>query len=345
MITNILTRIHAESKAESNPLKIQEGEIHKLAQGLGPTCNTIIPHTWIDSNPSLYQAHLERISDFLVHGPGVWRQRTSAGIEFFDGVHSPAVHPEGPQMHHVRSTSLADIDIYLQNKWENCCYGQIHLPANHIRQYQSDGSLNNIMMSDIQGTSQSVSALHVTPRTVRLVQVTPQPVNDAQTTPQPVSDAQITPQPVSDEQITPQPVSDAQITPQPVSDAQAPILPMRSTQENFKCTLTKAISQVLPVDSVLKQFDVLRNKVKQAKAIRSYEHKHFLDLSQMIKNSLISKYRELQSTIKTCECDWQRGDVVTSAGQPRQIRDLKHKLSIVKKLLLHEWKLDTAGLM
>ena len=124
---------------------------------------------------------------------------------------------------------------------------------------------------------------------------------------------------------------------------QAPILLMRSTQENFKCTLTKAISQVLPVDSVLKQFDVLRNKVKQAKAIRSYEHGHFLDLSQRIKSALISKYRELQSTIKTCECDSQPGDVVKSAGQPKQIRDVKHKLSIVKKLL-HEWKLDTAGL-
>ena len=107
-----------------------------------------------------------------------------------------------------------------------------------------------------------------------------------------------------------------------MSDAQAPLLPMRGTQENFKCTLTKAISQVFPVDSVLKQIDVLHNKVKQAKA---YEHRHFLDRSQMIKNSLILKYRALQCTIKTCEYDWQRGDIVKSAGQSRQIREVNTK--------------------
>jgi hypothetical protein len=77
--------------------------------------------------------------------------------------------------------------------------------------------------------------------------------------------------------------------------------------------------------------------------MRSHEYRHFLDLSQVLKNSLISKYRELHYTIKACDRPLM-GDVVHS-GQPRHIRELEYKLNIVKKLLQHEWKLDTTDLI
>ena len=157
VITNIITRVHAEAKAESNTLKFQEGEIHNIAQVLGPASNTVIPQVWIDTNPTLHQAHLERISDFLLPGPGVWWQHTPGGIEFLDGDHSPSQHPEGPQMHHFRSISLPDIDMYLHSKWEECCYGHVRLPATYIRQYHSNGSLSTITTSDVQVTPQPTS--------------------------------------------------------------------------------------------------------------------------------------------------------------------------------------------
>ena len=65
IITNIITRLQEEAKARQNPLTIQEGEVHKLANTLGPTQNTVIPYTWIEQNPNLHQAHLERIGDFF----------------------------------------------------------------------------------------------------------------------------------------------------------------------------------------------------------------------------------------------------------------------------------------
>ena len=287
---------------------------------------------WIDSNPSLHQAHLERISDFLLPGPGIWWQHTPARIEFFDGYHSPSERPEGPEVHHVRSVSLLDIDIYLHTKCEECCHSQVHLPANHIRQYESDGYLSNIYicqppctcatictdsespfpcyeqvalqpmsaaqvtsqpMSAVQVTSQPMSAVQVIPQPISAVQVTPQPMSDAQVTPQPMSAAQVTPQqmndvqvtaqPMNNAQVTPQLISAAQVTPQPMKDAQvtpqlmsaAPQLmsaaqvtpqpmsaaqvtpqPMSAAQVTFKSTLTRTLSEVLPIDSTLKQFDI-----------------------------------------------------------------------------------------
>ncbi len=144
VIENILIRVHEEGKAQTNPLATQEGEIHKLAQTLAPTANTVIPYSWMASNSTLHQAHLERISDFLLLGPGVWWRHGNGGIEFLDGHNSPSEHPEGPNIHHVRSTSLSDIDYFLQLKWEECCSKQIPMPAYDIRTYESDGSLSTI---------------------------------------------------------------------------------------------------------------------------------------------------------------------------------------------------------
>ena len=268
VITNIITRVHAEAKAESNTLKFQEGEIHNLAQVLGPASNTVIPQVWIHTNPTLHQAHLERISDFLLSGPGVWWQHTPGGIEFLDGDHSPSQHPEGPQMHHFRSISLPDIDMYLHSKWEEWCYGHVPLPATYIRQYHSDGSLSTITTSDVQ--------------------VTPQPTSHAQLSPQPTSHAQLTAQPT---RVTPQPTKSAQVTPlsfQTSSDMQTSshvttqLHHSQASAFTFRRTLAKTLSQVLPIDSTLKQFDLLRSRVKQAKEMRASEHKYLLEFSHKL---------------------------------------------------------------
>ena len=147
IITNIMTRLQMEAKAEENSLVIQESEIHKLAETLGPTQNTVIPYSWVEQNSTLHQAHLEHISDFLLPGPGVWwKHFEGRGIEFLDGQDCLSERSEGPCIHHVRTTSLSDIDIYLQNKWEQCCSTNTILPAHYIGHYQTDGSLINYTM-------------------------------------------------------------------------------------------------------------------------------------------------------------------------------------------------------
>ena len=91
-------------------LKAQESEVHKLALVLGPKKNTIIPEAWLTHSAVPYQAHLERISDFLTAGPGKWWKCTEEGIEFLD---SPSCASIEHKMHHYRSSTLADIELYL----------------------------------------------------------------------------------------------------------------------------------------------------------------------------------------------------------------------------------------
>jgi len=137
IISNILIRIQEEEKSQSSKslscLKLQEGTVSKLQKCLKEKSNTIIPHSWKTRYRPHFQAHLERISDFLVDGPNSWWKCTPQGIEFFDETNPP----QNVDCHHnFRSSSLADIDTFLLNKWEKCMELNITLPATNVRTFQ-----------------------------------------------------------------------------------------------------------------------------------------------------------------------------------------------------------------
>ena len=112
VITNILICVQEATCKSSDAFKTQESEVEKLAKALDERVNSTIPFSWIEKTPTHHQAHLERISDFLLLGKGVWWTQTSNGIEFFDGATSPTSNENGPHLHHFRSANLGDVDSY-----------------------------------------------------------------------------------------------------------------------------------------------------------------------------------------------------------------------------------------
>ena len=375
IITNIVTRIQAEKKAActENPFMIQEGEIHKLAKTLGPALNTVIPYSWLEQNPSLHQAHLQRISDFLLPGPAIWWKHCADGIEFQDGHDSPSQQLQGPDIHHLCSTSLSEIDIYLQNKWEECCYTHITLPANSIRQYQPDGSLSAITV--LSGTTNvdtyTTPVLHATPanvastcasplRPAELINVTThvlqaEPTNVASTCicASPLCPAEITNMDTCTApffQAEPtnvgsaitctcaSPLRPAELTNMCTSSQQTESRNVVSTsfQQPYTTTLAKTLSQVLPNDSTLRQFDLLRRKAKGQQRNRSNSN-HLMDLSEKLKKTLLAKYKELTRVVNRWTRD-ELGHVLANADRPTHIKHAVHKLNLIRKILNHEWK-------
>lgn len=71
ILNNILLRVQSEAKVVNTTLQKQDGEVCSLASSLKPFTNTQFKATWIKSHQNLWQAHLERISDFLLCGPGI----------------------------------------------------------------------------------------------------------------------------------------------------------------------------------------------------------------------------------------------------------------------------------
>lgn len=73
--------------------------------------NTIIPQSVLQKFSEHYQAHLERISDYLLPGPGVWwKPTTQSGIMFLDGSNEDEHRLNGPTLQHFRSMSSPDIE-------------------------------------------------------------------------------------------------------------------------------------------------------------------------------------------------------------------------------------------
>lgn len=127
----------------------QESRLGKLSKCLPKPENSIIPHRIILKYQSAYQAHLERISDFLLCGEGVWWRHVAKGVEFFD-VTSPCetrreVHTL-PPLHHFRSHTLKSESKYLQENWKKCVSSaHIQIPHHAIRVFDERGELDHII--------------------------------------------------------------------------------------------------------------------------------------------------------------------------------------------------------
>ncbi|CAB4035866.1 Hypothetical predicted protein [Paramuricea clavata] len=100
IIGNVFIRLQAEKDLKSLQPSIsdtQEAHVTKLASSLPTFENTVIPKQMLTRNPRFWQAHLERICDFLLAGDGIWwRTCTNGDIEFFDAKGNPDAVPQGP---------------------------------------------------------------------------------------------------------------------------------------------------------------------------------------------------------------------------------------------------------
>ena len=136
IIGNVFLRIQAEKEMgayhSENIVPKQQAHISKLAKSvpsLGNTFSTITSHS------SSWQAHLERISDFLVVGKDVWWTSNEEGdVEFFDSILTEVdSRVEGPRLHHFRSSNFKDEEEYLNECWSMCLEKKIPLPLHVLR--------------------------------------------------------------------------------------------------------------------------------------------------------------------------------------------------------------------
>ena len=136
-------RLHYEENKRTSAIHVQESEISKFTKALPPKKNTHIPFEWMEQSSIHYQAHLERIGDYLLHGNGGWWEYTNDGVEFFD-VESSRSFPSTPCVQHFCTTSLSDMDAYLLSEWEKCIEQGVELPAKVIRTYSTNGNVTHV---------------------------------------------------------------------------------------------------------------------------------------------------------------------------------------------------------
>ena len=126
----------------------QESRLGKLSKCLPKAENSIIPHRII-KHQSAYQAHSERVSDFLLCGEGIWWRDVVKGVEFFD-ITSPSeiltAADTLPPLRHFRSHTLKSESKYLKDNWKKCVsLATVKIPHHAIRVFDEMGELDHIM--------------------------------------------------------------------------------------------------------------------------------------------------------------------------------------------------------
>ena len=153
IISNIFIRLQAEKKLgrSENCVEKQESQVSRLAHSLPLQSNTRVPKELIKKHSRSWQAHLERISDFLLPGEGVWGCQDDEFVEFFDACSEPEFREEGPKLHHFRSTNFKNEEEYLMKCWQECVETEVIIPAHLIRTEDQDGNVEQIYTDYLNG--------------------------------------------------------------------------------------------------------------------------------------------------------------------------------------------------
>ena len=88
-----------------------------------------------------FQAHLERLSDYLMCGEKVWWHYDDENEEivFHDGSEEPSIRSEGPELMSFVNFQMHSIPAYLNECWKKCIDEEVLLPIQKIRLYAQNG--------------------------------------------------------------------------------------------------------------------------------------------------------------------------------------------------------------
>ena len=142
LAANAFLHFQAEEhiKGKADAVQVQEREIKKISSYLPKLGNLVVRKEVMLKQAKEWQAHLKQIADFLVPGPGVWWDWTQDdGVEFYDSPTQPNSRPDGPTLHHFRSSSTRKELSFLQECWDGCCTEGTELPL--YKRYDSSGKI------------------------------------------------------------------------------------------------------------------------------------------------------------------------------------------------------------
>ena len=141
VIPNSILRAQAEEMLREKPKPVisQHSLISQYASTMPPPSNTTFDEGILKHSD--YQAHLERIADFLAPGEGIWwhYDYENEVVVFHDGEEEPEKRPEGPDLHYFRSWSLQGEADYLKQKWRECLSSELIIPSPIIKLYDENG--------------------------------------------------------------------------------------------------------------------------------------------------------------------------------------------------------------
>ena len=334
IVNNVVVRFQIEANREKeNLLSTQNSVVSGLARELQPFTNTVLPSSLLENNAAQVQSHLERVSDFLLHGQGIWWKKVNEGIEFLDSDKEAGFHPCGPELHHFRSSNMLEEVKYLERCWQSCIEREVELPLAEIRRYSEAGEL--ISLETCTTTANVCERITDTQTEGSVMLVSNDSTNDASMEVHNDLDN------VEDFDCENEYCISTQVSSTLTSEEK----PQTSVSQSpptieMKTSLAKSLVNIVSNIRLLKRFDNLRQKAKEKKkGSRVLLNRQYTSCSQLIKVEVVAACERIQKQI----ADYEKGFILendrlpTLTEYPSEIKALIHKRNITQKVLAHEW--------
>ena len=319
MLPGILKRLQLKREnIGSDPITQlckKNSRINTHAEGLPVYPGTKFAMDWVKKRVYAWQAHLKRISHYLIEGKGAWWNTMESGDVCFDddGNDLESVH-KGSCLLHFRTSELSDVVRRSKFCWDKCIRDQLELPIEVVRTFNEDGSFEAV--SDVQPATQE---MEVSLNSSALCSELPPLISPSGTE----ADFQITfmkpPTVVS----TPGPSyceEGFQGTDEPDGGGSVDMavdIPETVTNCEFKSTVCKALGKLLGNSTELEEFDKIKHSTKSkrlplpseiemykrlAKYIRRLVGKHKITVEQSLEagESESAQYLKCTKDLKLC---------------------------------------------
>jgi hypothetical protein len=158
VIPEVLFRLQMKEREGTltSSISANQTKVQTAAKSLSGYKGTVVEKEFIRCHKSSWQAHLERISNYLVHGPNIWWNDDGRSYIFHDGDHDPDFHPIGPKLHHFRSFTIQNVLREKHESWKKILTKNIVIPASSIAIYSPDGTF--LSTKDVSGRTNGVNS-------------------------------------------------------------------------------------------------------------------------------------------------------------------------------------------
>lgn len=148
VISTIILRLQAKKEVGQilASVDIANSQVSRAASNLAPFQNTTITTAFIANRKKSWQAHLERISPYLLEGEGAWWKKAPEGYLFFDTDFETEA-PTSPPLLHFRHADLTDVTRRQQQSWQKCLESGTSLPALSVDIYHNGTRINTRNLS------------------------------------------------------------------------------------------------------------------------------------------------------------------------------------------------------
>ncbi len=141
IIREVLLRLQFKQRQGSllDSVTANQSAVSAASAHMPPSCGTYITKAFIQTRRHSWQAHLERISHYLILGPHIWWRKDRDGYLFHDSDNDPNFHDPGPKLSHFRDTTLGQLAEEKARKWEELVSQKVPLPTTKITVFDEAG--------------------------------------------------------------------------------------------------------------------------------------------------------------------------------------------------------------